>query len=890
MMKKNLISQSILLAIFFTTITSVKAAEPSREVTVEQRYSPERFVEEQRRPNLTHPVQSSGFWAKKGDELVINYNYDGANLKDKPQIWIVPIQYRDEANLSPQKITIEAGNNRINVKESGVIYYAPMSPESDLSLTFNILSGGREMPRFILNEDSDDDWQEMLSRYNTAPYGELVGKRMIITLPMTHMNKITNPTEIMSTWDHIVNLTEEQYGLGDNNNPPHSATKLQYLFQSKPNNTGGYMSASSYWLGANESGFNDVTTKISNSWGPWHELGHHYQLPFMTWDGLGEVTVNLTSLYVQRALGHSSRLIWSNVFSFVNSHQAYDECRDLFVKVAMFWQLDLTFGQDFYARLGNRIRTMPTSELPLTNDDKKQLFILESSRVSGFDLTPFFETWGLSATQETKQKLQALNLTTLDKPIWQNTDQNKPFTYPLSQQNINTELVLPKVIAPGETFTVTANVTNRNRSDTLSYQFHTPEGFELIESQGNAAVFKAPQHGLLHNSIVIVKVDVSDGKTQFPAASGARIALPNLHQSHASYSDDIIKKQFGIDDLKAWDFRDSVWGDRQTAHVDDIYKHVRSTGIYYYQLTKSPYYYFPSESQVDNSYWKKIAHTDLRTHYAKTDVPIVEHTEANAGADIQAQFVENQFYYLNGSNSTGENLDFKWTIKTVEGVAREAIVLRENRTETPKIKIKIKKGFEVSDSISITVKLLVQDESGKKDSDTVILTLRTDTNHAPEANARVNVSTVEHRASFILNGSQSTDVDGDTLTYHWTQTAGKPIALGDTSQARITVNTESLENRDQTLTFALTVNDGTTSDTANVSVNVTAINTGGGDYDYVYPNGFGSYGNGTVVKFQGHGVYQCFGSWSTHCNNASFLPGHAADPNWVNQQWKYLHN
>ncbi|MDE1309942.1 hypothetical protein G6Z90_16990 [Vibrio aestuarianus subsp. cardii] len=80
------------------------------------------------------------------------------------------------------------------------------------------------------------------------------------------------------------------------------------------------------------------------------------------------------------------------------------------------------------------------------------------------------------------------------------------------------------------------------------------------------------------------------------------------------------------------------------------------------------------------------------------------------------------------------------------------------------------------------------------------------------------------------------------------------------------------------------------SDTANVSVNVTAINTGGGDYDYVYPNGFGSYGNGTVVKFQGHGVYQCFGSWSTHCNNASFLPGHAADPNWVNQQWKYLHN
>ncbi|KOE75645.1 hypothetical protein ACS86_20155, partial [Vibrio alginolyticus] len=79
------------------------------------------------------------------------HNYDGATLKDKPQIWIVPIQYSDDANLSPQKITIEAGNNRLNVKERGVIYYAPMRPYSDLSLTFHLLIGGREMPRFILN-------------------------------------------------------------------------------------------------------------------------------------------------------------------------------------------------------------------------------------------------------------------------------------------------------------------------------------------------------------------------------------------------------------------------------------------------------------------------------------------------------------------------------------------------------------------------------------------------------------------------------------------------------------------------------------------------------------------------------------------------------------------
>ena len=57
---------------------------------------------------------------------------------------------------------------------------------------------------------------------------------------------------------------------------------------------------------------------------------------------------------------------------------------------------------------------------------------------------------------------------------------------------------------------------------------------------------------------------------------------------------------------------------------------------------------------------------------------------------------------------------------------------------------------------------------------------------------------------------------------------------------------------------------------------------------YVYPEGFGSYVDGDVVLFEGEGVYQCYGPWAAECNNEAYLPGVAADPNWVEQQWKKL--
>jgi len=68
----------------------------------------------------------------------------------------------------------------------------------------------------------------------------------------------------------------------------------------------------------------------------------------------------------------------------------------------MLWQLDLTFGKDFYARLGKVYLEIPENQQPKGSDAKVQRFILEASRLSGYDLKLFYEKWGLPLTQDTK--------------------------------------------------------------------------------------------------------------------------------------------------------------------------------------------------------------------------------------------------------------------------------------------------------------------------------------------------------------------------------------------------------------------------------------------------------------------------------------------------------
>jgi PKD repeat protein len=124
-----------------------------------------------------------------------------------------------------------------------------------------------------------------------------------------------------------------------------------------------------------------------------------------------------------------------------------------------------------------------------------------------------------------------------------------------------------------------------------------------------------------------------------------------------------------------------------------------------------------------------------------------------------------------------------------------------------------------------TVELTVTDDGGATDSKTMEVTVK-DTNQKPNADAGSN-ATVDANASVTLDATGSSDPDGDSLTYSWTELSNVGITLSDTTSATPTFTAPDFDN-EGALTFQVTVSDGnggTDTDTVVVSVQPTTTDT-----------------------------------------------------------------
>jgi len=163
---------------------------------------------------------------------------------------------------------------------------------------------------------------------------------------------------------------------------------------------------------------------------------------------------------------------------------------------------------------------------------------------------------------------------------------------------------------------------------------------------------------------------------------------------------------------------------------------------------------------------------------------------------------------LDGSASfdrNGDPLNFAWT-----QVSGASVTLNEADTAMPT--------FVAPDQDGVLVfRLTVSNGQGGAASDTVTVNVGSEGNQPPTADAGAD-QTVAGGSTVDLDGSASSDPDGDPLSFSWTQTAGSAVTLtgADTATPSFTA-----PNAIATLTFELTVDDGNGGvDTDSVNVNV----------------------------------------------------------------------
>ncbi|MCU4991121.1 M60 family metallopeptidase [Bacillus cereus] len=375
----------------------------------------------QRRMSFS-PYEPTGIYVKPGEEVVIQ-------VEGTQQIkaYIGTYSYEKE---EPKQFNLNPGENKISSSNGGLLYFYNYHNTGEL--VAKVKKGGTTNPLFILGKHTTKDWKRMLAE-NPDPYAiEMKGENSLLTMhPETvagHL-KQEDPAALLKKHDEIINIEHKISGLskdgvGVANQGKHSIHFVEDWY------TDNYMYATYYRTAYSKGNLGPVLNleELTNDgWGPWHEVGHQHQQNTWLWDGLGEVTVNIYSLAVQTTFGHKTRLEqegrYEAAFAYLGKPDAQEKM-DVFEKLVMFWQLHLVYGDQFYPNLHQMYRLLHDTELPKSDEEKKQMFIYMTSKVAGQNLIPFFDKWGLFANDATREKIEKLNLPKLEKEIWLSTDSN----------------------------------------------------------------------------------------------------------------------------------------------------------------------------------------------------------------------------------------------------------------------------------------------------------------------------------------------------------------------------------------------------------------------------------------------------------------------------------
>ncbi|MES9691336.1 M60 family metallopeptidase [Bacillus toyonensis] len=399
----------------------------NRTFTVPGKGDVEVLKQQERKSMAFSPYEPTGLYAKPNEQITINVEGN-----QDIQVYIGTYSYdaswREDSKI--KSFTLKPGINTIQSPNGGMIYFYNKQQCGTIRTT--ITTGGTTTPFFELGKHTKQDLINMLDQYPNAHAVELKGERVLITASPARVKKYllgsnTDPVQLLKKMDEATRIQDKVAGLSEEQVDKH------YVHYVEENHSPDYyMYATSYrtaYVGDAIQYVLDINKFITDGWGPWHEAGHLRQQSPWKFYNMTEVQNNIYSLSVEKAFNQPSNLeksgIYPKAFQYLEQvNKNYDEISDVFVKLVMLWQLQLAYGEDFYPKLHQLYRDMPSSELPQTDENKKQLFMISASKVAKQNLIPFFEKWGLRPNNDTIQKVAALGYPILTAEIWKGTDSN----------------------------------------------------------------------------------------------------------------------------------------------------------------------------------------------------------------------------------------------------------------------------------------------------------------------------------------------------------------------------------------------------------------------------------------------------------------------------------
>ena len=435
--------------------------------------------------------QPTGFYLASGKKVVVNVEIlTPADNNVMPTLTVGTLGFNVAGRNTGTTTTLTAGLNTINAPSSGGLIWlsfiqnASPEPKGVAKITFTSESEHIRVPRFVHGTTITNDFREMLQLYSASPDVLYQSDYVVIVATKASANEYSKDNNKAAWMNDVHTLLEKEDEISgmdnDDPNPVHHRLKpgeVRYLLTENTspsphaNNAGytGYPSSSrSRYL----TQFSTPTNSFTNgSWMMGHEVGHQHQQPAYMIGKASESTVNIYSYVVERhffgaGYNRTTAAKWATArntyLQLPFSKRIYDMPDDDLEAITgynrdetrfMPWeQLFLIFGDQFYKTLHRVVR----EEKEVTggsgvSDERRAYLIFKASQVSGYDLTEFFNLWGINVTDlvvkiglrakmaNAKSKGEILDLSTIGRTaeeLVRVTGQNIPNWAPVALRGI----------------------------------------------------------------------------------------------------------------------------------------------------------------------------------------------------------------------------------------------------------------------------------------------------------------------------------------------------------------------------------------------------------------------------------------------------------------------
>lgn len=429
----------ILFSLFITLIFVVHIAKADTELTVKPSGNVYQRCDNELRGFAHSNMEPTGLYLKKGEKIIIT-----ASDVTKAKVFLGLIGTYHDYNEGKEVYKEEDLKNGLNEftmeSDIGKVYIENLSETDNLKVS---IVGGRQNPIYILGETTDSDFMKSLNSDKESPFFELVGDHVHGLFKTSKdnidaLNKRDSVKSLVEYLDGVVVSESQANGLyfGSKSLGSNYKSDNRIYMINCDNVAGAAGNRVTYF---SDNFIKDILSYKPGDdlWGLWHEFGHTYQNPYMKWqtDGdpgeypgysLGEVTVNINSLYVQHRDGLQGRIYGEpdqrkNIQTFLtmsNKDKDFDTASagdfkpdtdtSCWIKQGFYNQLMLAYGYDIFAYVNQEYRTMYATgqKMPSSNEEKRQCFMEIVSKVTSRNLTDYFKKWGLHPDASTKEAME----------------------------------------------------------------------------------------------------------------------------------------------------------------------------------------------------------------------------------------------------------------------------------------------------------------------------------------------------------------------------------------------------------------------------------------------------------------------------------------------------